>query len=335
MIKEILTEISLNFLEEKKTSMANNSFADLIRKASEQHIKPKVLKNKDHFIYKSSPGRPPNWAAVPWIAIFDPNVTTSPQRGYYITYLFSVDMKRVYLNLNQGMTDLGDELGTKAAAQELHRRAEFIRDRVKEYKKFFSAKPINLSIDLAGSTNRPMLYEKGFAFGKEYDLSKKLNEDELINDLNNMINLYTTLIFRGGVDSEILDDYTSDESDEAEPKKELVLLESRRKTLHRITERSSRNARIVKQQLGYTCEVCGFNFKEKYGNISLNKKKEEFIEAHHKVPIYTLPENETIEFKIEDFAVLCSNCHRMAHKRKEPYTVEELKEFINTKVSKI
>ena len=27
-------------------------------------------------------------------------------------------------------------------------------------------------------------------------------------------------------------------------------------------------------------------------------------------------------------AVLCSNCHRMAHKRKEPYTIEELKEFI-------
>ena len=34
------------------------------------------------------------------------------------------------------------------------------------------------------------------------------------------------------------------------------------------------------------------------------------------------------KFKIEDFAVLCSNCHRMAHKRKEPYTIEELKEFI-------
>ena len=55
-------------------------------------------------------------------------------------------------------------------------------------------------------------------------------------------------------------------------------------------------------------------FKEKYGEISLNKKKEEFIEAHHKIPVHTLPENETIEFKIEDFAVLCSNCHRMAHK---------------------
>ena len=101
MIKEILTEISAKYLEEKKNSMANNSFADLVRKASEQYIKPNISKNRDHFIYKSSPGRPPNWAAVPWIAIFDPNVTTSPQRGYYITYLFSVDMKRVYLNLTK------------------------------------------------------------------------------------------------------------------------------------------------------------------------------------------------------------------------------------------
>ena len=168
------------------------------------------------------------------------------------------------------------------------------------------------------------------AFGKEYDLSKDLNEEELTSDLNNMIALYKTLVFRGGIDSDTLDDYISDDivEDESGEKKEETLIEKRRKKLHRITERSSTNSRKVKQQLGYTCEVCGFNFKEKYGDISLNKRKEEFIEAHHKIPVHTLPENETIEFKIEDFAVLCSNCHRMAHKRKDPYTIEELKELI-------
>ena len=63
--------------------------------------------------------------------------------------------------------------------------------------------------------------------------------------------------------------------EEGEEKKEETLIEQRRKKLHRTTERSSTNARKVKQKLGYTCEVCGFNFKEKFGDISLNKKKEE------------------------------------------------------------
>ena len=38
-----------------------------------------------------------------------------------------------------------------------------------------------------------------------------------------------------------------------------------------------------------------------------------------------LIENETIEFKIEDFAVLCSNCHRMIHRKKPWKTIQEMK----------
>ena len=45
----------------------------------------------------------------------DPEVTTTQQTGYYVVYLFSVDMKRVYLSLNQGITYLKDELGEPAA----------------------------------------------------------------------------------------------------------------------------------------------------------------------------------------------------------------------------
>ena len=124
---------TLKYLDEKNTPIANNVFAGFVRDAAQKYIKPKVVKNREHFYFKSSPGRPPHWADVPWIGIYDPNVTTTAQHGYYITYLFSIDMKRVYLNLNQGMTDLESELGTKGAAQELLRRGEFIRDRVPEY----------------------------------------------------------------------------------------------------------------------------------------------------------------------------------------------------------
>lgn len=32
-----------------------------------------------------------NWAETPWVAIFDPLVTTSAQRGYYIVFLIRGD----------------------------------------------------------------------------------------------------------------------------------------------------------------------------------------------------------------------------------------------------
>ena len=66
--------------------------------------------------------------------MLDPEITTSTMRGYYVVYLFSIDMKRVYLSFNQGMTDIEKELKTEGAAKELLRRADFIRDRIPEFK---------------------------------------------------------------------------------------------------------------------------------------------------------------------------------------------------------
>lgn len=55
------------------------------------------------------------------------------------------------------------------------------------------------------------------------------------------------------------------------------------------------------------CEVCGFSFYEKYGELGQG-----FIEAHHKTPLSdTKTKTKTT---INDIALLCSNCHKMIHK---------------------
>jgi 5-methylcytosine-specific restriction enzyme A len=43
-----------------------------------------------------SPGRG-NWAETPWVAVFDPLVTETAQRGFYVVYLFRGDGSAVYL----------------------------------------------------------------------------------------------------------------------------------------------------------------------------------------------------------------------------------------------
>jgi 5-methylcytosine-specific restriction protein A len=56
------------------------------------------------------------------------------------------------------------------------------------------------------------------------------------------------------------------------------------------------------------CEACGFEFGEVYGELGQG-----FIEAHHLVPLAASGETTT---RLSDLALLCSNCHRMAHRHR-------------------
>src|SRR5690349_949967 len=61
---------------------------------------------------EGSAGKGP-WAAVPWISVFDPAVTTTATAGYYVVYLFHVSEPLVHLSLNQGTTKAREEFGAR------------------------------------------------------------------------------------------------------------------------------------------------------------------------------------------------------------------------------
>ncbi len=68
--------------------------------------------NKENYLITGSAGQG-NWADVPWIAVFDKEITTSATIGYDIAYLFRADMSGVYLSLNQGWTYFKENYKTK------------------------------------------------------------------------------------------------------------------------------------------------------------------------------------------------------------------------------
>lgn len=68
------------------------------------------------------------------------------------------------------------------------------------------------------------------------------------------------------------------------------------------------------------CEVCAFNFTEVYGDLGLG-----FIECHHRQPLSTLQPDE--KTRLKDLALVCSNCHRMLHRKLDTLSVEALKEI--------
>lgn len=96
-----------------------------------------------------------------------------------------------------------------------------------------------------------------------------------------------------------------------------------------LTRRNSKIVQLAKTQAlnanngRIKCECCKFDFLETYGQIGFN-----FIECHHKIHIST---GERIT-RIEDLALVCSNCHRMLHRKLENgvyHTVDTLKQAIN------
>jgi 5-methylcytosine-specific restriction endonuclease McrA len=86
--------------------------------------------------------------------------------------------------------------------------------------------------------------------------------------------------------------------------------------LHRARERNRalverKKARVLAQHGRLSCEVCGFDFAAIYGSLG-----DGYIECHHAVALHESPEER--RSRLEDLVLVCSNCHRMIH-RKRPW----------------
>lgn len=105
---------------------------------------------------------------------------------------------------------------------------------------------------------------------------------------------------------------------------EEVLFEGRR--TERLTAYFERNPKLRAAAIlhhGQTCKACGFNFKATYGNHG-----EGYIEVHHLVPVSTLSEETKVD-PVTEMIVLCSNCHRMVHRKREsPLSIQQLRQLV-------
>ncbi|WP_286145483.1 HNH endonuclease [Bacillus sp. AFS077874] len=89
-------------------------------------------------------------------------------------------------------------------------------------------------------------------------------------------------------------------------------------------ERDPINRKRAIEIHGLSCLACGFNFEEIYGD-----RGKDFIEVHHVKPLSTIGEEVSID-PMEDLVPVCSNCHRMIHRKKEKVlTIEELRVILS------
>ena len=98
--------------------------------------------NDTDYIVEGSAGQG-QWTRCPWVAVFDPVVTDSAQRGYYPVYLFREDFTGVYLSLNQGVTDVREQYKSRVK-DALRTRAADYRARLGDVGAIFPLQEIDL-----------------------------------------------------------------------------------------------------------------------------------------------------------------------------------------------
>lgn len=77
---------------------------------------------------------------------------------------------------------------------------------------------------------------------------------------------------------------------------------------------------VRRKGLKICCDVCDFDFGRVYG-----ERGEGYIEVHHVTPLHIAGLSTT---RLQDLALLCANCHRMIHNKKEWLTPLELKSIV-------
>lgn len=188
MLTNIFTTITNEYLKAKTQQLANHPLAYYIRHDAPKIIASNISLTSKNYILKGSTGQG-NWATIPWIALFDKEITQGAQQGHYIVYLFKSDMKGFYLSLNQGWTFY------KKTYQE-NAKKEIEKDAARWKKELLpSISNFNFTtnrIDLTSKNELAIGYELGHICGKYYTPSQ-LNEEELLSDLKSLINIYSEL----------------------------------------------------------------------------------------------------------------------------------------------
>lgn len=140
--------------------------------------------NKEKYLIKASIGAGQK-SEIPWLCIFNRNITTSATQGIYICYLFKSDMSGFYLVLGQGITTFSELYGINKY-KNIKKVAEYFRNLINNNK--FDRDPINLN----GIKELAKGYEAGTIISKYYD-KYNYSEEELISDLIDLKEIYDNI----------------------------------------------------------------------------------------------------------------------------------------------
>ncbi|GKZ16081.1 DUF3578 domain-containing protein [Haladaptatus sp. T7] len=126
-----------HYTEAKSEGDWDHSVVSLINSELPEEFRTRLQHNatktdeitSEHLQVRGSSGKG-RMANIPWIGVFDRRVAEGPRDGLYVVYLFDTVEDRLFLTLNQGMTELKENLGLGPTKEVLSHRAEILRSQI-------------------------------------------------------------------------------------------------------------------------------------------------------------------------------------------------------------
>ncbi|COD98063.1 5-methylcytosine-specific restriction enzyme B [Streptococcus pneumoniae] len=179
-LREGFLRVMDEYLEAKKGEFTKHNLGSFVRNDMKKFFANLSFIDMNKYVVKGSVGQT-KWANVPWFAIMNQKITKSTQRGYYIVYLFSEDMQRLYLTIAQGVTDTPKE------------EIEIIKQEIRQHINMSSKVKRDDNIFL-GTSSSAKDYANSTVAYIAYDANKMPSEKELVEDLEEMLRYYEGFI---------------------------------------------------------------------------------------------------------------------------------------------
>lgn len=166
---KLIDNYSNIYSEVWKEEKFKHPFGEFIRNDIPISIYDLNILDRNRYTIKASCGVG-RWTPVPWIAVFDTNITKRARDGVYIVYLLNKDTKTLYLTLNQATYE---------------RKLNDLKNSATEIRNILGVNDLQTQID-SGSKE----YDAACIYGKSYTIESLPDDDLLREDLEKFLKVY-------------------------------------------------------------------------------------------------------------------------------------------------
>ena len=255
-----------------------------------------------------------NIARVPWVGVFREGVTENAENGYYIVLLFSEDMSRCFLSLNQGITAVEKMYTKPFARRKMLEAATEARKRLSCHPEAHLGK-----IDLASTGDLARAYEAAAIVSFRYVNTELPTDSIFFSHFDELLENYELLYKEFGSNLYSLFEVSEGEFQRivlekaaAQPQNsevdELGIQLPKTFSGANTFVRSPTVAANAIRAAGFTCEI-----DPDHWTFSSKAKKQRYVEAHHLIPISQQNLFEASLDVVANVVSLCATCHRMMH----------------------
>ncbi|HAY6505165.1 TPA: DUF3578 domain-containing protein, partial [Staphylococcus aureus] len=183
-VLKLIKEKRTNNVVKKSDWDKGDQYKTLVHDKLPKQLKAHIKEDKYSVVGKVATG---NYSKVPWISIYDENITKESKDGYYLVYLFHPEGEGIYLSLNQGWSKISnmfprDKNAAKQRALTLSSELnKYITSNEFNTGRFYYAENKDSSYDL--KNDYPSGYSHGSIRIKYYDLNEGFTEEEMLYDL--------------------------------------------------------------------------------------------------------------------------------------------------------